>query len=154
MISSISEINIHTTSCNTSVILWVYCESNRILLHMRTDCMIELLYWFKLGIQTHTETLVLYNRVYSYFHLIPSFVPDKRIIYSKGRMMQKNHLCRYLVTCTYIPILQKYQQIYLKWSKVTHNTTGNISGGNHNLRENPCKPRQKTSLNSPQKSHM
>ena len=29
---------------------------------------------------------------------------------------------------------------------------GNISGGNRNLRENPCKPRQKSRLNSP-KNH-
>ena len=30
----------------------------------------------------------------------------------------------------------------------------NVSGGNHNLRENQCKPKQKNHLNSQKKSHM
>jgi len=33
-------------------------------------------------------------------------------------------------------------------------TIGNVSGGNHNFRENPCKPWRKSRLNSPKKSHM
>ena len=31
---------------------------------------------------------------------------------------------------------------------------GNISGGNYNFRENPCKPQQNSRLNSPKKSHV
>ena len=31
---------------------------------------------------------------------------------------------------------------------------GKVSGGNHNLRKNPCKPQQKNHLNSRKKSHM
>ena len=58
-----------------------------------------------------------------------------------------------IVSSTCVLFLVNLDDLFAVVCTVFHEVVG-VSGANHNLRENPCKPQQNNPLNSPKKSHM
>ena len=72
-----------------------------------------------------------------------------------GAICESSRLNQHATDAFYAEIrIQGVRLSLHSYSRIFHNiylVYGNVSGGNHKLRENSCKPRQKNRLNSPRK---